>query len=142
MPKTANSAQTHKSISFNWIVWITLYVYLRSLSALAVLLRFSFSLYMYSSDFFQGILMKITTIIESKLLHMCFDRFLLAFESRDLSQGDNRLKECFLFQTEWWVVKVLFLSLRPEVWTFWKLNFINPLRFTSHQKKLRKLFTF
>ena len=130
--KTACSAQTHKSISFNWIVWITLYVYLRSLSALAVLLRFSFSLYMYSSDFFQGILMKITTIIESKLLHMCFDRFLLAFESRDLSQGDNRLKECFLFQTEWWVVKVLFLSL----------NFVNPLRFNSHQKKLRKLFTF
>ena len=52
------------------------------------------------------------------------------------------LKECFLSQTEWWVVKVLFLSLRPEAWTFWKLNFVNPLRFTSHQKKLRKLFTF
>ena len=52
------------------------------------------------------------------------------------------LKECFLYQTEWWVVKVLFLSLRPEAWTFWKLNFVNPLRFTSHQKKLRKLFTF
>ena len=52
------------------------------------------------------------------------------------------LKECFLSQTEWWVVKVLFLSLRAEAWTFWKLNFVNPLRFTSHQKKLRKLFTF
>ena len=52
------------------------------------------------------------------------------------------LTECFLSQTEWWEVKVLFLSLRPEVWTFWKLNFVNPLRFTSHQKKLRKLFTF
>ena len=52
------------------------------------------------------------------------------------------LKECFLSQTEWWVVKVIFLSLRPEAWTFWKLNFVNPLRFTSHQKKLRKLFTF
>ena len=27
-PKTAGSAQTHKSISFNWIVWSTLNVYL------------------------------------------------------------------------------------------------------------------
>ena len=28
MPKTARSAMTHKSISFIWIVWSTLYVYL------------------------------------------------------------------------------------------------------------------
>ena len=28
LPKTAGSAQTHKSISSKWIVWITLYVYL------------------------------------------------------------------------------------------------------------------
>ena len=28
MPKTAHSAQTHKSMSFIWIGWITLYVYL------------------------------------------------------------------------------------------------------------------
>ena len=27
-PKTAHSAQTHKSITFIWIVWSTLYVYL------------------------------------------------------------------------------------------------------------------
>ena len=27
-PKTARSAQTHKSITFIWIVWSTLYVYL------------------------------------------------------------------------------------------------------------------
>ena len=45
-------------------------------------------------------------------LHMCFDRFLLAFESRDLSQAYKSIKECFLSQTEWWVVKVLF------PWTF------------------------
>ena len=30
LPKTARSAQTHKSISFIWIVWSTLYVYLWS----------------------------------------------------------------------------------------------------------------
>ena len=28
LPKTAHSAQTHKSIRFTWIVWSTLYVYL------------------------------------------------------------------------------------------------------------------
>ena len=28
LPKTAGSAQTHKSVSFIWIVWSTLYVYL------------------------------------------------------------------------------------------------------------------
>ena len=28
LPKTADSAQTHKSVSFIWIVWSTLYVYL------------------------------------------------------------------------------------------------------------------
>ena len=28
LPKTVGSAQTHKSISFIWIVWSTLYVYL------------------------------------------------------------------------------------------------------------------
>ena len=54
------------------------------------------------------------------------------------------LKERFLSQTLVMMssIEVLFLSLRPEAWTFWKLNFVNPLRFTSHQKKLRKLFTF
>ena len=30
LPKTADSPQTHKSISFIWIVWSTLYVYLWS----------------------------------------------------------------------------------------------------------------
>ena len=30
LPKTAGSAQTHKSMSFIWIVWCTLYVYLWS----------------------------------------------------------------------------------------------------------------
>ena len=28
VPKTAGSAQTHKNVSFIWIVWSTLYVYL------------------------------------------------------------------------------------------------------------------
>ena len=38
MPKTARSAQTHKSISFIWIVWSTLYVYLcMNFQSLAIL---------------------------------------------------------------------------------------------------------
>ena len=32
LPKTAGSAQTHKSMSFIWIVWSTLYVYLWSIA--------------------------------------------------------------------------------------------------------------
>ena len=52
------------------------------------------------------------------------------------------LKEYFLSQTEWWVVKVLFLSLGPEAWTFWKPNFVNPLRFTSHQKNWENCLLF
>ena len=30
-------------------------------------------------------------IQQSKVLHMCFERFLLSFESRDLSQADKRI---------------------------------------------------
>ena len=33
----------------------------------------------------------------TKLLHMCFDRFLLAFESRDLSQADKSFKRVSSF---------------------------------------------
>ena len=31
------------------------------------------------------------------VLHMCFERFLLAFESRDLSQADKSIKRVFSF---------------------------------------------
>ena len=31
------------------------------------------------------------------VLHICFDRFLLAFESRDLSQADKSIKRVFSF---------------------------------------------
>ena len=38
-------------------------------------------------------------IQQSKVLHMCFERFILSFESCDLSQADKRIiKECLLFQ--------------------------------------------
>ena len=76
------------------------------------------------------------------VVHMCFERFLLAFESRDYLKPTKVLRERFLSQTEWWEVKVIFLSLRPKAWTFCKMYFVNPLRFTSYQKKLSQLFTF
>ena len=34
---------------------------------------------------------------ELKVLHMCFDWFLFAFESRDLSQADKSIKRMFSF---------------------------------------------
>ena len=39
---------------------------------------------------------------------MSFDRFLLAVESRDLSQADMSV---FFPKAEWWVAELLFLSL-------------------------------
>ena len=32
-----------------------------------------------------------SSLKQTMLLHMCFERFLLAFESRDLSQADKRI---------------------------------------------------
>ena len=94
---------------------------------------------------FASIKLKFSTYLQINIrqqhimvLHMCFERFLLAFESRDISQADK----CLLSQTEWWVVELLFMSLRPEAWTFCKMNFVNPIRFTSQQEKLSKVFTF
>ena len=53
LPKTARSAQTHKSISFIWIVWSTLYVYLcllpkkRQLFELKMQFIISFKFYLF-----------------------------------------------------------------------------------------------
>ena len=42
---------------------------------------------------------------KSKLLHMCFERFLLAFESRDLSQADNRITRVSSFPSfNFWMI--------------------------------------
>ena len=53
---------------------------------------------------------------ETKVLYMSFDRFLLAVESRDLSQAD---KSVFFPKAEWWVAELLFQSLNN-----WGLNFL------------------
>ena len=43
--------------------------------------------------------------IEALVLHMCFERFLLAFESRDLSQADKRITRVSSFPSlNFWMV--------------------------------------
>ena len=39
----------------------------------------------------------VLTLFNSQIFHMCFDRFLLAFESRDLSQADKSIERVFSF---------------------------------------------
>ena len=80
---------------------------------------------------------------EIRVLYMSFDRFLLAVESRDLSQagkilirGSSLVKLSCLVNT-FFRKKLLFTQAQ----TFCKINPLNPLRFTSHQK-LRQMFTF
>ena len=42
----------------------------------------------------------------NRLLHICFDRFLLAFESRDLSQADKRITRVSSFPSfNFWMIK-------------------------------------
>ena len=70
---------------------------------------------------------------------MSFDKFLLAVESRDLSQAD---KSVFFPKSEWLVAELLFLSLNN-----WGLKFLQNECSQSSQiylspKKLKKMFTF
>ena len=51
-------------------------------------------------------------------------------------------KSVFFPKADWWVAELLFLSLNNEVWTFWKMNALNPFRFTSHQKNWEKCLLF
>ena len=42
---------------------------------------------------------------KTRLLHMCFERFLLAFESRDLSQADKRITRVSSFPSfNFWMI--------------------------------------
>ena len=50
LPKTAGSAQTHKSMSFIWIVWSTLYVYL-CLEPKSRAIRVPIVILIHSTDF-------------------------------------------------------------------------------------------
>ena len=65
---------------------------------------------------------------------MCFDKFLFWVESRDLSQADNSIIRVSSFPS--WVMgsRTFFSVSTTELWTFCKMNALNPLKFTSHKK--------
>ena len=73
---------------------------------------------------------------------MCFDRFLLAVESYDLSQADNSIIRVSSFPS--WVMgsRTFFSVSTTEPWTFCKMNALNPLKFTSHKKNWGKMIKF
>ena len=67
------------------------------------------------NDFF----LKISHQMMIKFLHMCFDGFLLAFESRDLSQADKSIKRVLSFPN--WVMSS---KSSFSVSQGWGLNFL------------------
>ena len=70
---------------------------------------------------------------------MSFDKFLLAVESRDLSQAIIRVSSFPKLSDGW---QNFFFCLSTEAWTFCKMNALNPLRFTSLQKNWEKCLLF
>ena len=71
----------------------------------------------------------------TKLLHMCFDRFLLAFESRDLSQADKSIKGVFSVPN--WVMssKTSFFVYQAWGLNFWKTKFCQSSQIYLSPKK-------
>ena len=77
--------------------------------------------------------------VNMKVPYMSLDRFLLAVESRDLSQVDKSIKRVSSFPklSEGWQ-NFLFCLSTTEAWTFCKINALNPLRFTPLTRKTEK----
>ena len=69
----------------------------------------------------------------TKLLHMCFDRFLLAFESCDLSQADKSIIRVSSFPSVVISSRTyfsVFQQLRPKLSAKWILSILSNLLFT------------
>ena len=50
-----------------------------------------------------------TLDLTNKVLHMCFERFLLAFESRDLSQADKSITRVSSFPSfKYWMIDYIY----------------------------------
>ena len=79
---------------------------------------------------------------EPQVLYMSFDKFLLAVESRDLSQADKRIIRVSSFPS--WVMgsRTFFSVSTTDRWMFCKMNALNPLKFTSHKKNWGKMIKF
>ena len=71
---------------------------------------------------------------------MSFDKFLLAFESHNLSQGDKSIKRVSSFPH--WVMGSRTSFSVYEAWTFCKMDALNSLRFISQQKNGEKCLLF
>ena len=78
-------------------------------------------------------------VLGAWVLYMCFDRFLLAVESLDLSQADNSTIIVSSFPS--WVMgmRTFFSVSTTDPWTFCKMNALNPLKFTSQKKNWGKM---
>ena len=59
-----------------------------------------------------------------------------------ISNWHNSYSSIFFSKIEWWLAELLFLSLKTEAWTFCKMNALNSLIFTSHQKNWEKCLLF
>ena len=85
------------------------------------------TIFSYTLEVFKGTSTPLCTMV----LYMSFDRFLLAVES----SWQKYHMSVFFPKVEWWVAELLFLSL--DSWGL-KMNALNLLRFTSHQKNWEK----
>ena len=58
-----------------------------------------------------------------------------------ISSWQEYYKSHFFPKAEWWVAELFFFCLSiTEAWIFCKMNVLNPLRFTTHQKNWEKCF--
>ena len=57
-----------------------------------------------------------------------------------ISSWQEYYKCVFFPKAEWWVAELLFLSLNTEAWTSCKMNALNPLKFTYHQKTEKNVY--
>ena len=70
----------------------------------------------------------------TELLHMCFDRFLLAVESRDLSQADKSIISFFFHKMSYGQCRTYF-SISQQLWPEGSAKWIlSNLRLASYQK--------
>ena len=62
-----------------------------------------------------------------KLLYMCFDRFILAFDSRDLSQADKSITRVYYFPSfNFWMINYSYTQksyLAKLFWSFYHSKF-------------------
>ena len=105
LPKTAHSAQTYKSISFTWIVWSTLYVYLWDLPKLWTTFS-NISKFVLSKSFF---CVKNWSNLSQKKLYVEF-----------LTRRPTFIKKCFWKE---YFPNLLETTLLHQIFIFWVKDF-------------------